>query len=246
MGAGIGLAHEQPRISGQSSRRARRFPPFAKLAPLICLSGCAGPFSTLEPEGPAARGAATLWWIMLGSGVAIFMAVWFVLVLALLRPGALRRFGTRRTILWGGLIVPTFILTALVVAALALGERLLALPREDMPPRIEVVARQWSWEFRYPDGTVGEGLLRMPAGQDVDFVVTSEDVIHSFWIPRLGGKIDAIPGHRNIIRLRADRPGVFGGICAEYCGIGHAIMPFTVEAYETRPNTPPGSAGNGS
>ncbi|WP_291976113.1 MULTISPECIES: cytochrome c oxidase subunit II [unclassified Chelatococcus] len=233
-------------MSRQSSQAARRFPFFARLAPLLCLSGCSGPFSALEPEGPSARGAATLWWIMLSSSAVIFAAVWFVLILALLRPGVLRRFGARRTILWGGLIVPAFILTILVVAALVLGERLLALPRDDMPARIEVVARQWSWEFRYPDGTVGEGLLRMPAGQDVDFVVTSEDVIHSFWIPRLGGKIDAIPGHQNIIRLRADRPGIFRGICAEYCGSGHAAMPFTVEVYELLPNALPGSAGNGS
>lgn len=169
---------------------------------------------------------------MLGGSAAIFAAVALVVALALVKPGALHGFGARRTILWGGIVIPGAILAALVGAALALGERLLALPREDMPLRIEVVARQWSWEFRYPDGSVTQGRLHIPAGEDVDFAVTSEDVIHSFWIPRLGGKIDAIPGHETVVRLRADRPGVFGGICAEYCGTGHAVMPFTVEAHE--------------
>lgn len=200
------------------------------MAPL--LAGCSGPLSTLQPEGPSARGAATLWWIMLAGSAAIFLVVGAVLLLAVLRPGRLRAFGAHRTILWGGLVIPSIILTALVTAALALGERLLATPREDMPLRIEATARQWAWEFRYPDGSISAGRLHMPAGQDVDFAVVSADVIHSFWIPRLGGKIDAIPGHENVVRLRADRPGVYGGVCAEFCGTGHAAMAFTVEAHE--------------
>ncbi|WP_367944801.1 cytochrome c oxidase subunit II [Aquamicrobium sp.] len=198
------------------------------------LTGCAGPLSALAPEGPAARGAVRLWWIMLAGGGAIFLVVSAVLMLAILRPAALRAFGPRRIILWGGLVIPTIILAALVTAALALGERLLATPRppEDAPLRIEAVARQWVWEFRYPGGAVTFDRLHMPAGRDVDFTVTSADVIHSFWIPRLGGKIDAIPGHETVVRLRADRPGVYGGVCAEFCGTGHAAMAFTVEAHE--------------
>lgn len=168
--------------------------------------------------------------MLAGSGV-IFAVVSAVLMLAILRPSALRAFGARRTILWGGLVVPSVILAALVTAALALGERLLATPRADMPLRIEAVARQWTWEFRHPDGSVSFDRLRLPAGRDVDIAVTSVDVVHAFWIPRLGGKIDAIPGHENVVRLRADRPGVYGGVCAEFCGTGHAGMAFTVEAY---------------
>ncbi len=198
----------------------------------LLLSACAGPLSSLEPEGPSARGAATLWWVMLSVFAAIFLIVSAVLALALWKPRPLRDLGPERTLLWGGLVVPSIILTALVIAAFALGERLLATPREPAPLRIEVVARQWFWEFRYPDGQVTSNSLVMPVGQEVDFAVTSEDVIHSFWIPRLGGKIDAIPGHENVVRLRADRPGTYGGICAEFCGIGHAPMRFTVEAVD--------------
>lgn len=168
---------------------------------------------------------------MLAASAAIFLVVSALLALALLRPAPLRAFGAERTMLWGGLIVPLVILTALVAAAFALGERLLAIPREPAPLRIEVVARQWAWEFHYPGGFSTADRLHMPAGRDVDFVVTSEDVIHSFWIPRLGGKIDAIPGHENVVRLRADRPGVYGGVCAEFCGDGHGVMSFTVEAH---------------
>lgn len=198
----------------------------------LALAACAGPLSALEPEGPSARGAATLWWIMLGASAVIFVWMCAVLAFALMRPAPLRAFGTSRTILWGGVVIPMAVLTALVIAAFALGERLLATPRENMPLRIEAVARQWQWEFRYPDGTTTSGRLHIPAGQDVDFAVTTQDVIHGFWIPRLGGKIDAIPGHVNVIRLRADRPGVYGGVCAEFCGVGHAAMRFTVEAHE--------------
>lgn len=213
-------------------RGGRWFRAGAAFAGGLFLSACTGPLSALEPGGPSARGAATLWWTMVWGSAAILLAVSAVLALALLRPGPLRALGSGRTILWGGLVVPLAILTALVAAAFTLGERLLASPREPAPLRIEAVARQWAWEFRYPGGGTTAGRLHIPAGRDVDFAVVSADVIHSFWIPRLGGKIDAIPGHANVVRLRADRPGVYGGVCAEFCGIGHAAMHFTVEAHE--------------
>jgi cytochrome c oxidase subunit 2 len=226
VGLGIGLAHEKSPSLRQSVNIATWFPV------ILLLTACTGPYSALEPEGPSAQGAATLWWIMaVGAGV-IFAIMCTVLALALLKPRPVRAFGPRRMLLWGGLVVPSIILTALVIAAFALGERLLATPREDMPLRIEAIARQWQWEFRYPDGSSTLDLVHMPTGQDVDFAVTTEDVIHSFWIPRLGGKIDAIPGHTNVIRLRADRPGTYGGVCAEFCGVGHGSMYFRVQAHD--------------
>ncbi|MCK7493505.1 MAG: hypothetical protein MZW92_20765 [Comamonadaceae bacterium] len=74
--------------------------------------------------------------------------------------------------------------------------------------------------------------LRMPAGRAVDIHTESRDVIHSFWVPRLGGKLDAIPGHVRVVRLQADAPGVDRGVCAEFCGVGHADMAMTVVAME--------------
>lgn len=197
----------------------------------LALAACTGPLSALQPEGPAARGIGTLWWVMLFAGTAIFLAVAAVLMLAFVRPAWLRRFGETRLILWGGLVVPLVILAGLVTAAFALGEQVLVV-RQGEALRIEATARQWSWRFRYPGGHETHDLLHLPAGRDVDVALTSEDVIHSFWVPRLGGKLDAIPGHVNVIRLRADRPGTYGGVCAEYCGIGHAPMRFSVEAHE--------------
>ncbi len=173
---------------------------------------------------------------MLAGSAAIFLGVGLILALAHGRKTK-RVLSTRWLLLGGGLVMPSLVLIALVFAALLLGERLLAAPAQQSI-RIQAVARQWQWEFRYPDnGGTGRTLaasptLFIPAGQVVEFEVTSEDVIHSFWIPRLGGKIDAIPGHTNIVRLRADQPGYYGGVCAEFCGNGHAVMRFAVQAYE--------------
>ena len=105
---------------------------------------------------------------------------------------------------------------------------------------IEAEARQWSWTFRYadhPDLPPEENGIAIPVGQPVEFRLTSADVIHSFWVPQLGGKMDAIPGHRNVHRLMADVPGTHEGLCAEFCGIGHAAMRFEVVVYD--PADPP-------
>jgi heme/copper-type cytochrome/quinol oxidase subunit 2 len=75
-------------------------------------------------------------------------------------------------------------------------------------------------------------VLHIPAGRPADLVITSTDVIHSFWIPRLAGKMDAIPGHTNRLRIVADAPGTYRGECAEYCGVGHKNHGFTVVAHD--------------
>jgi cytochrome c oxidase subunit II len=100
--------------------------------------------------------------------------------------------------------------------------------------RIEVEGRQWWWEVRYA-GPAGESVvaaneIHVPTGVAIDVVVTSPDVIHSFWVPSLGGKIDMMPGRPNRLTLRADRDGVYRGQCAEYCGIQHAQMALLVVA----------------
>ena len=120
-----------------------------------------------------------------------------------------------------------------LAAALLVGDRL--SPRgEPGVLRVEAQAQQWAWTFRYPDlpGQPSiEGVLHVPVGRPFEVQVTSRDVIHSFWAPRLGGKIDAIPGHTNVIRLQADAPGIYRGQCAEFCGNAHAMMDFVVEAH---------------
>lgn len=96
---------------------------------------------------------------------------------------------------------------------------------------IEVIGHQWWWEVRYPDyGIVTANEIHMPAGERVQFKLTSRDVIHSFWVPQLHGKIDVIDGKTYTIALEAWEPGRFRGICAEYCGVQHTFMDFLVIA----------------
>ncbi|SEP64269.1 cytochrome c oxidase subunit 2 [Devosia sp. YR412] len=189
--------------------------------------------STLDPAGPAAGNIATLWWVMFFGAVVLFALVLGLLALSFLRPAAIASIKPMHWIIGGGLIMPVPILLGLLIAALLLGEQLLPKPGGVAPMRIEAHASQWQWRFAYPDapGSAETDVLHLPAGEPVDILVTAEDVIHSFWIPRLGGKIDAIPGHENTIRLEADEPGVYRGICAEYCGEGHETMGFVVEAH---------------
>lgn len=196
---------------------------------LAVLSGCNGPLSTLDPSGPAGASIATLWWVMLVGAGVLFALVMVLFTLVIRRPGWGSSVSPGRWIVLGGLVLPAVVLLPLVAYALVTGESLLPLTG-GAPPRIEAVGRQWVWTFRYPDhGGVETGnVLHMPAGIPVDIVVTSRDVIHAFWIPRLAGKIDAVPGHVNRLRIQADQPGRYAGQCNEFCGLGHAEMRFDV------------------
>ena len=199
---------------------------------MTLLSGCGGPLSTLDPSGPAAASIATLWWVMLAGAAALFAFVMVIFAMVYRRPGWGSGVSPARWIVLGGLVLPAFVLVPLVAYALIAGERLLPLPGS-APPRIEAEGRQWFWTFRYPDhgGVETRNVMLLPAGVPVDIVVTSRDVIHAFWIPRLAGKIDAIPGHPNVLRIKADAPGRFDALCNEFCGFGHAGMRFTVIVY---------------
>ncbi|AYF03208.1 cytochrome c oxidase subunit II (plasmid) [Paracoccus yeei] len=201
------------------------------------LAGAAD-LSVLAPAGPAARGIATLWWWMFWGAAAIFAGVMALFLLLLSRPEALRRTSPRLWLLGGGVVFPLPVVTVLTLAALVQGGTLLGDSLTGATPlRIEAEARMWEWRFRYPGTDMPETVnrLHLPVGRDVEIRVTSLDVIHSFWIPRLGGKIDAIPGHDNRILLHADQAGEFGGVCSEYCGIGHAEMLFTAQAHDAWP-----------
>lgn len=147
-------------------------------------------------------------------------------------PGFGSGLGGDKWMLYGGLVMPGIVLTALVGFALFAGERLLAHPGDGVP-RVAAQGEMWNWRFSYPDipGAAETEVLHIPVGQAVDVLVTSVDVIHSFWVPRLAGKIDAIPGHQNIVRIEADREGTYQGICAEFCGLGHTDMRFVVIAH---------------
>lgn len=204
------------------------------LSGMATLASCSGDLSALDPAGPAAHSVSLLWWIMLWGSVGLFL-----LVLSLFFLTALSRKSSgipaSRWILWGGIVLPLPVLSALLIAAFVQGENIFGASAEEPAMTISVRASMWNWDMRY--GTQGElgrshNVLHIPAGSTVEIIVSSADVIHSFWVPRLGGKIDAVPGHENRIRLKADQPGTFGGICSEFCGYGHSAMRFTVISHE--------------
>lgn len=207
------------------------------MVPLV--AGCSGPLSILTPQGPAARQIAQLWWAMFGGAVLLT-----VLVLALLWLGFRRRSapppGERFWVQGLGLWFSLAILTAVVAGGIVVGERLQPRPAPGVV-RVEAIARQWDWRFRQPgpDGAVVEttGRLHIPAATPVDVVIRSEDVIHSFWVPHLAGKLDAIPGRDTVLRIEADSPGTYHGRSAEFSGIGYTGMVFEVLAYP--PGDPP-------
>lgn len=145
------------------------------------------------------------------------------------RPGWGSSVSPGRWIVLGGLVLPALILVPLVTYGMIVGEQLLPLPR-NTPQRIEAQGRQWVWIFRYTNngGVRTVNVLHLPAGIPVDIAVSSLDVIHSFWIPRIAGKIDAVPGHVNLLRIQANEPGRYEGQCSEFCGIGHTGMRFAV------------------
>ena len=199
------------------------------LAAAAAVAGCSGPLSALDPSGPAAESIAQLWWLMFGGAGAIFLLVMGLFAMGFLRPGWGTSVSPQRWVVLGGIVLPAVVLLPLLAYALIAGERLLPLPGIT-PPRIEVDAERWRWNFRYPEqgGVTTVNQLHLPAGMPVDVVVTSRDVIHAFWVPRLAGKIDAIPGQTNVLRIQADTPGHYEGICAEFCGLEHAGMRFDV------------------
>lgn len=203
---------------------------------LPLLTACDGPLSTLSPAGPSARMAADLWWGMLLFSTVVLVAVVGVWIHALRRPhrtcDANRHRIEQRWIIGGGIILPTVSIAVLLAFGLTAGHRMLPLPLNGDPPlRINVTGHQWRFEVNYPDhGIRMENRLIIPAGQPVDIHVDSGDVIHSFWVPRLAGKIDMLPGRTNVLRLEADDPGTYRGQCAEFCGALHARMTLEVEA----------------
>lgn len=217
---------------------------FSLLLPLFCLfflSACKGPQSTLDPASLAAQEVAQLWWGMFISSTFILVAIlslWLYAVRSNKKAAAEDKQRLRRQknylIIGGGILFPTLGIVVLLLFGIPVGHRMLPLPVQEKPPmRINVIGHQWWWEIYYPDaGVTLINELHLPTGQAIDIYATSADVIHSFWVPRLNGKIDMIPGHTNILRLLVPKPGHFRGQCAEFCGRFHARMLLRVNAHK--------------
>lgn len=172
---------------------------------------------------------------MLIGSLLILGLVMGLIALAFTRrsPARPKRQETRLWIVGLGIVFPGVVLAALLGFGLFVGERLLPRPEADTV-EVSAEARRFVWSFGYADrpGLTTEGVLHIPAGRAVDVSVTTTDVVHSFWVPRLAGKIDAIPGHVNVLRLTADRPGVYAGISAEFSGPGYDDFTFEVVAHD--------------
>lgn len=189
--------------------------------------------SAFDARGAAASDIALLGSVMAIAGAVIFVVVLGLLLYALLSRGPRRQIDPRWFVVGGGLVFPGVALGALLAYTLVVGTRLSAPPPADALT-IDVTGYMWWWEVRYA-GPGGASLataneLRIPVGQPVQVRVHSADVIHSFWVPNLAGKIDMIPGRINRVTLHANAPGTYRGQCAEFCGLQHTQMALHVVA----------------
>ena len=198
-----------------------------------------GGFAPVPPASPNAAKITDAYWVVMGFTAFVFVVVESLLVIFIVKyrsrgraravEGAQVHGHTRLELLWT--VFPAVILAA--IAAVVFWE----LPAIDHAPaaatnpiHITVEGHQYYWQFDYPNHARSIGTLHVPVGAVVDLKVVSPDVIHSWWIPALGGKIQAIPGHPNHTWFRANAAGTYTGQCAELCGVYHASMLATVKA----------------
>jgi len=210
----------------------------------LVLSGCAknAPQDTFRPAGTAAKTIDKLRWVYYAAGiVGIIVAVAVIIAVVKFRdkPGRVippQSHGNR------GIEIGLTACSAALLLAVAVPTTSTILKLAKQPPKdaltVNVIGQQWWWEYQYiglktADGStvvITSGELVMPVGQKVKLNITSRDVIHSFWIPRLNGKKDAVPGRIHPLWMEADQPGLYDGQCTEFCGLSHANMRMAVAA----------------
>ena len=203
--------------------------------------------SDLESAGIQAHRLETLWWIFLAITATVYVIVMAVLIVAYFRvrragsetepeikpdPASERKAGN---LIKGLVAVTAIILFTLMITSFRMGRAIDTLSLAQNPLEIKVTGQQWWWEVEYQDPmpsnmvtTANE--IHIPVGRPVKITLVSHDVIHSFWLPNLHGKKDLIPNYPTTIFLQADKPGVYWGQCAEFCGFQHAKMRFMVVA----------------
>lgn len=220
-----------PSVAWQLTRRLS----FCALLPAL-LAGCTGPQSALDPAGRGAEQVSNLFWWMVAGAAVVWLTVMGVAIASLFhhaQPHEERRI--KMLIIGGGVTFPTVVLTVLLIYGLRLLPELTA-PAPEGSLQITVTGEQWWWRVRYdpPNGqpVMLANEIRLPVGEPVQFILDTPDVIHSFWIPALGGKMDMIPGRITRLALHPTRTGVFRGQCAEYCGASHTWMAFDVVVQE--------------
>jgi len=206
--------------------------PLVLVAVLLLLTGCSGPFpqSVFAPRSDFATELDGLFWNVFWWAVAVFLIVETLLIVAIARYRARPGVGAPKPVHGhtaleiGWTLAPALILVFIAVPTM----RTIFSTAGHAPEgalRVEVIGHQWWWEYRYPTlGVSTSNELHLPVGTPVQVDMTSADVIHSFWVPALGGKRDLLQGRTTRIAFRADSSGEYWGQCAEFCGASHANM----------------------
>jgi cytochrome c oxidase subunit II len=220
-------------------RRQLTFLVLAALAALVAAGGASaagGGFIPMTPHSPNAARSASAYYLILGFTSAIFVLVEALLVVFVWKyrsrgrartvEGAQVHGHTRLELMWTA--IPVLILAVIAAFVFYQLPGITSAPAAADPIHVTVEGHQFYWQFDYPNKARSIGTLHVPVGAVVDLNVVSPDVIHSWWIPELGGKIQAIPGHPNHFWFRADARGAYHGQCAELCGLYHARMTATV------------------
>lgn len=200
------------------------------------------PRSPLAPAGPASDRIAHLGWFILVLFLIITVVMWALILLVASRPrGSFEEHvrydasGGHSWVLIGGFAIPAVILFVIFVMGLDSMSKFPLHDGKETTAEIRITGHQWWWEVEYLAGGVNEHFItaneiHIPSGRTVDIDLVSADVIHSFWVPELHGKVDLVPGQVNRIRVEAGQPGVYAGTCAEYCGRQHVHMELLVVA----------------
>lgn len=217
---------------------------WATLALAAAAVGCERPTSILAPGSGEAAHIEGLWWLLLavtGVPALVYIAVTALAVVRGRRrvereagrpeAGAPRQ--ETRVIVLAGVAIPAALVLVALAGTVQVGARLSEEASAQAPAlTVDVVGHQFWWRVLYPDhGIETANEIHVPAGAPVRLRVTSADVIHSFWVPRLFGKRDMTPGHVTELLVRVDAPGVYRGACYELCGVQHALMAFELVAH---------------
>ena len=220
----------------KGARNTRMYPALLLVVGALLLATACGvtPLTIMEPATASARRSLYLLTFVFWAAVVVFVLVEGVLIYVLIRYRRRRGDGlppqthghTRLEIAWS--IAP-----AILVAVIAV----LTVPRifadaqqaEADTLKVRAIGHQWWFEFVYPElGVVTANELHLPVARSVEIQLESDDVLHSFWVPKLRGKLDMVPGRVNKFVITPESTGTFLGQCAEFCGIAHALMKFTV------------------
>jgi cytochrome c oxidase subunit 2 len=209
-------------------------------AAALLVSGCGGPFpqSALDPASDFAWKLQDLFQGIFIWAVVVFVVVEAALLVAIFRFRERRGGPATRVVHGNTLLEISWTLAPALVLMMIAVPTIRTIWEVDRPPVreaivVEVTGHQWWWEVRYPDlGIFTANELHVPVGETVDVRLTSADVIHSFWLPRLGGKRDALPGHETRLWFTVDSAGTYLGQCAEFCGLSHALMKMRLVAEE--------------